>query len=99
MANWKYTLDVKAAWEKVEKDELAPQEFAGIARDKLKPIAEKEPQDAMLKRLISALDAFSNDLNADTDEFDRLWNDVYNWADTQTAQTWPPSRLCWVKTF
>ena len=99
MANWKYRLNVKDAWKRLKDNEISIQEFAGIAREKLKIIAISSPSDAILIGLIAALDQMAQNEDADTDDFDALWDDVYNWADQETASTWPPSRLCWVSTF
>lgn len=94
MANWLRTLDIKNEWKLAKKHELSPQELATIVAKRLR---EMRPHgipdvDDVRAGLIEEFEAFAADEYLDNDDFDELWERLYDWADGRL----PQGRVCWV---
>jgi len=94
MANWKYTLDIKDIWAKLENDELTPHEGAKLISAKLNELY-SEMEGNVESYITDALSDIACDFEymdeyATVDDFDWLMDDLYTWAD--------PGHLCWVMT-
>ena len=91
MANWKVQIDVADLWEKYQDDEdFEAFKEALIPRfeDKVDEVSEKLGEDAAIE-----FDNFIEQLNYnadDVEEFDYIWQDLYDWAD---------ENLVWLGTF
>jgi hypothetical protein len=98
MAQWQRTLDVKDVWESEDIHLIAQ-----TAADRLQALTPLTDEFYWLEdkrlELIDELRALAEDENADTRDFDYVWNDLYDWADTPLDENWNGKKVCWVKTF
>lgn len=83
---WKGEIDVKDIFEHPDFDSLAAYEAARLVVPKLQAYADSLPltdveEKAELEDLIENFTDLSNNTEADTFEFNYLWNQVYDWAD------------------
>jgi len=104
MANWKYTLNIKNAWDKRQNDEISLQDLIKVIVDKLNTlkgqITDQEDRDD-LEDIIDLFDDLLNirELEGLTEnDFDNVWNEFYDWADREIAPfgKYPTNKLCWV---
>jgi len=87
MTNWIETLEVKEDWKLAEKDAITVQEFVKRTLPKLKSL---KSRDNILSRIITELELFAGDDDLDGDDFDEIWEKLYNWADYHKV---------WIRTF
>lgn len=80
MIRWNYTLNIKEEWEQAKNDEISVQELAKIIAEKTKKF---KLEDFDKDDLIFELEEFSKDDSLDKDDFDELWNQYYDWADSR----------------
>jgi hypothetical protein len=98
MAEWKYVLDVKDAWQKTKKKELPIKEFISILIKKAQKL--NIQNDGLLEYLMEDFKRLLEEDSIDIEEFDSLWEELYNWADQETEPGhWPRHKLCWIRTF
>jgi hypothetical protein len=98
MANWQRTLDMRDVWE-IGDVCLVAQTAADRLRA-LKPF-EIEDIDWEKENLIDELeDLAKDDPSPTTDEFDYIWDKVYDWADTLLeGEARNGKKVCWIRTF
>ena len=82
MAKWNHTLDVKMEWQQAEKDEITIQQLASAAAKKLSKIDFKD-EDVNFNRdeFVDELEGLSEDLTASKDDFDNVWERLYDFSD------------------
>jgi hypothetical protein len=90
MVNWKYQLDLKDIWEWFE---TVDKENPEIVQEGGKKVADRIVAAPFFKRYEYELEDIAQDFrDAETiNEFDRVLNELYNWADVDN--------FCWIKTF
>ena len=77
---WKYSLDVKEAWQKVGEDKDISSFYKTLVKElNLIPDYLKDNE---LEDLIDYFTSMSEDDNTSIEEFDNVWGDLYNWGDT-----------------
>ena len=106
MANWKFKIDVKDAWEKAQNEEITSIDFAKILVKELKriegPITKKygeyAPESIVLTELIDEFEGFIEEEKDNDEEFNCIFEGLYNWGDLEVAPygEWPPNKLCWI---
>lgn len=91
MANWKYNLNIKAEWVQAELNKITIQQLASVAAKRLSLIDFKD-EDVNFDRddLVDEFEGLSEDLTATRDDFDNVWDRLYDFADA--------NRL-WIATF
>lgn len=84
MANWKHTLNLKVEWEQADEDKITVQQLASIVAAKLSKIDFKD-EDVNYDRdeFVDELEGFSEDLTATKNDFDNVWERLYDWADDE----------------
>lgn len=82
MPDWLHSIDVSADYALAEDTEITPQEFAKRALPKLQEIP-AGMKDERINSLIEELESFSENEDADADDFDDIWHRVYDWADSK----------------
>ena len=97
MATWKYKINVKEEWKKAQNDEISLQELAGLIATKLETLPCYKDED--LQTIVEDLENFSEDPSGTKDDFDYVWEAVYDWGDTILKDGWPQTRMCWIGTF
>ncbi len=100
MANWKYTLNVKDAWQQTKAGEMTIAQFATHAAEKIKALpVEDDPE---LTSIVIDLAMIAADPDPNVEEFNGVWNELYDWADqvvgTRSGTIWP-DKMCWIRTF
>lgn len=98
MAQWQRTLNVTDVWESEDIPLIA--RTAADRLEKLLPFTE-EFYFIENKRLelVDELRALAEDPEADARDFDYIWQEVYDWADTPLDEKWNGKKVCWIKTF
>lgn len=98
MAQWKYTLSIKDEWNACKEERISLRELIQTILTKLQ--AFKIEDDAELENLLDDFEMLAEDGEPDVEEFDNLWDSLYNWADQETEPGhWPKQKLCWIQTF
>ncbi len=101
MANWQRHLDLKLAWQQALNKDITIQQLAKITAKQLKalkpfndPNIEEEKDD-----LVEQFEMLADNLDADTDEFDYIMQDLYNWGDIKiSGDFFDAKKVCWIKT-
>ena len=79
MAQWFHTLNIKEEWHQAKNNEITVQQLSEIIVKKLKKIKiDSFEKDDLIMEFIE----FSEDKSLDKDDFDDLWNEFYDWADS-----------------
>ena len=87
MKPWEYTLDIKDAWKQCKQDEITVQQLSAHIAGKLKLLSIKNNDDDYDKlNFIDDFEEYSKDPDMTKDDFDCLWEALYNWADS--ARVW-----------
>lgn len=99
MANWQRTLDVKDVWDSGD-NRLIVRTAASRLKN-LVPFPESlwPTIEARRLELVEELEDLSDDPETTTRDFDYVWSDLYDWADTSLDDKWNGMKVCWVKTF
>jgi len=98
MAKWKYKLDVKKEWKDCKDKNLSIKDLIISVITKLEQLQIKE--DELLDCIIADFKTLSDSNECDSDNFDSIWNMLYDWADQETETGfWPKHKLCWIDTF
>lgn len=102
MTDWQRTLDVSEAWQQAKNDEIDVQKLAARVADKLEalmPLSDEEIEEDRLS-LVSEFRELSESTDFITiEDFDSLWDSLYDWADMSLDSHWNGKKVCWVKTF
>lgn len=92
MANWKYTLDVSDIWE--EGGNLVLEHFINTLIIRLRSVP-PHLWDCELQDIVLKFEAYAENVQHDgfgkPDEFDSIWDQLYDWADTDHRM--------WIKTY
>jgi hypothetical protein len=101
MANWKYKINVKDEFQAAQRGELTFRDVARVACKQLTALPVYQTDDELMD-IVETLEAVAEDTEADADDFDYVWNDLYDWADQNvgydTGSIWS-SKMCWIGTF
>ena len=62
------------------------------------PLLDEHIEERRLE-LVDELQDLANDPDADARDFDYVWNDLYDWADTPLDANWNGKKVCWIKMF
>lgn len=97
MANWKYKLDIKDEWKACKNGDITCKDLIPVIVNKLKAL---NIHDSELENIIDDFEILAED-EVDPDEFDCIWNDLYNWADQEVAPfgKYPRNKMMWINTF
>ena len=101
MANWKYTLNVKAEWQATKAGDMTLQAFAAFAAGRIKTLP-VFGEDRQIEEIVEELESIGADPDADVEWFDGVWSNLYDWADQivgQSPNTIWPDKMCWIQTF
>ena len=107
MANWKLKLNVSEPWKRGQDEEIKPNELSSEIAKLLKPLLTPlsvligyEDLKMELDDIIEVFEEEAKDDAMGQDEFNSLWNELYDWADNEVAPfgEYPPNKLCWIKT-
>ncbi|MDO8611102.1 MAG: hypothetical protein Q7R95_11305 [bacterium] len=102
MANWKRRLDIKEDWQKADGGEISIQDLAASISKKLQELdnfgivaidIDLEKQD-----LIVCFDDLAKNQDANTNEFDSLMEELYNWGDISLDGKLAGDKVCWIGT-
>lgn len=87
MTQWIETLEVKEDWKLAENDTITVHEFVKRLVPKLEALKLK---DIVLSKIIDEFEMFLKDENNDEDDFDEIWEQLYNWCDYHRVwvRTW-----------
>lgn len=96
MANWKHTLEIKDEWQATKAGEMTIAQFATVAAEKIKALP-VFGADGQIEDIVENLELLAADADPDVEEFDGIWNELYNWAD-QVVGDWN-DKMCWIRTF
>jgi hypothetical protein len=96
MANWKYTLEIKDEWQATKRGDMTISAFAAFVAERIKALpafgADRDIED-----IVDELETIAADPDADTEWFDGVWEQLYDWAD-QVVGGWN-DKMCWIGTF
>ncbi len=105
MANWKFRLDLKDVWEKLDSEEIPISEGGLIIEAKINDLISKiNPNNNEEIEEEFALDElFDIATNmasvVDVEDFDCQMGRLYDWGDTKLSnRKWPEDRMCWIAT-
>ena len=101
MPKWRYTLDIEDSWGKAKDNKITSIELAEEIVKKLEELKGRMSSQFcdQAESLIENFKEFIKENDDDDDLFDSLFNELYDWADTDlTPGVWNGSKLCWVKT-
>ena len=96
MTNWKYTLEIKDAWQQTKAGEMTLPAFAAAAAAKARALPAYLDDDDLFG-IVDELETIARDPEPDVEWFDRVWNELYDWAD-QVVGGWN-DKMCWIRTF
>ena len=86
MQAWRRTLDIKTEWAQAQDGEISTYQLAQVAAGKLTslyPTADADSTSGPLSELGEIIDRLQElPEDADDDEFNDIWYDLYEWADT-----------------
>ena len=101
MAGWQRKLKIKKEWRQSEDGAITPQQLAAIIADRLAALAVfgDEEIDDTRDELVDEFRSLSEDPAADSDDFDCVMVDLYDWADISLDGHWNGKKVCWVETF
>ena len=88
MAEWKATISVKADWNLRKEGKITLKQLVENILNKLKSF--DDGTDPELCDIICDFEGFIEEDSDDVEDFDRIWNDVYDWADRNRI---------WIETF
>lgn len=95
MAHWINTIDVKDLWEEGDFHKIAESDSQQLGKIKCTDLyLEGQRED-----LAYELRELAQDEESDVQDFDYVWNMLYDWADTPLDENWNGRKLCWIKTF
>lgn len=98
MAKWKYSLKFTDEWKACSDGKLALKELITIVVKKLKGL--NIQGDYEFDDIIEEFIFLNEDDNPNVNEFDYIWNRLYDWGDQITSPGhWPQHKMCWIGTF
>ena len=80
MPNWKHTIDIKETFKKCKNEDYPCYHLAGEIVEKLNKLP-KPFKNEQLQEIIENLEEFHKEKNEDVEEFDDIFDELYNWAD------------------
>lgn len=110
MVKWKYTLDVKDSYNKAINKEITTQAFCQDIATKLMKIqqtinvADKDSNynvtlDMLVNEFIELSTSTETDEEVLHENFNNIWNELYDWSDLTLDGGWNGTKMCWVKSF
>jgi len=105
MANWKFKLDLKDVWKKLESKEISIADGGRVIEERIQSlISEINPNDNEKIEEIFALDELldiATDMAfvEDVEDFDYQMERLYDWGDMKLSnEKWPEDKMCWIAT-
>lgn len=81
MVRWDYEIDIKEEWKKTKEKEMSISDLCNVIiskiETKLKKIDSFDKED-----LLEEFKMLAEDMNADVEDFDELWDQFYDFCDT-----------------
>jgi hypothetical protein len=99
MSAWQRKLDLKDVWKKAKNDEITS---IKLAKEIIKRL-EKLPKfnnwiDAEKESIINKFEEYIEIGDDNDDEFNFIFNDLYDWGDIKLDDKFGGKRVCWVET-
>jgi hypothetical protein len=96
MARWKHTLRIKEEWNACKEGAISVTELTQVIIKKLKDLSIEN--DYELEDILDEFQIFVDDDSQDKDEFDDIWERLYDWADQQIDLGFERfAKLCWIE--
>lgn len=103
MAKWQSTLDLAEEWEAAQNKEISTARLAAIVHKKLLELpALGEEYDQKRVEIAEEFECLAADPEVTFDEFNMLWEELYDWADQNIGaqvMPWDQKKVCWVRLF
>lgn len=102
MATWKYHLKIRTEWHACKDGELPLKKLIEIVVRKIKALGIED--DYKLDNIVEELESLGNEDNPDTDEFDCIWLNLYDWSDQSISDLagkdkgFMRQKTCWIET-
>ena len=95
MANWKYKIDLKEVWRKLEDEEIEISEGGKQIAEILRNHKAYQEYETKLEEIAEQFE----DVEDKTD-FNYILDDLYDWGDTTLPplNAWPPNKIAWIST-
>jgi hypothetical protein len=101
MAEWQRSLNVKAEWEQAKAGTMTLSALASVVARKL--LALRDFDDPSLDdekaTLVDEFKALEEQEEVMASEFNELWEQLYDWADTSLDAKFNGKKACWVEIF
>lgn len=100
MAKWQRKLYVGDVWKAAQDGEITIQSLSKIVATRLRKMHSMSDADLEERRIELAewFEDLADDQNATSDDFDSLWNELYDWGDTALDDHWNGKKVCWIDT-
>lgn len=99
MADWKHTLNLLPEWDQAKEGEIPINKLSEVVAKRLASLNIRGHIADERDEIVEEFKMLANDPVASTDDFDDVMHMLYDFADTQLDNKWPPAKLIWVKTF
>ena len=106
MADWQRTLNLLPEWKHAEDGTISTAKMAGVISKRLLDLKPFSGDDFGIDHervvMAEAFEDLSADTESDTEDFNTLMSDLYDWSDTRLDDGvgfWGAKKACWVKTF
>lgn len=97
MANWQSKLDLRDVW--------GTEDISVISGAIHKRMKELLPEDFLSEsdeeerqRLVDEFEMMKESTDVTFDEFNDLFEELYDWADRPISNDWPAKKICWIHT-
>jgi hypothetical protein len=97
MAQWMYKMDVKNEWKATKEGRMTIPQLSSIVLKKLK--AFKIEGDYEIESIMEEFELLASNDEASIDNFDYIWEKLYDWADTPLDNQWNGKKNCWIEIF
>jgi hypothetical protein len=101
MADWQRTLDLADLWQAEANGEMTTSEVAAKLAERLKALKPfgVESVDSERDDLVEEFTSMGEDPETDSDDFNYVMDQLYDWADTSLDGRVGGKKVCWIKTF
>lgn len=99
MADWQRKLELKDIWDKYP-DEMTTQQVAAVVAERLRNLTPfgDEYLDNARDELADEFQALSEDEGTNSDDFNYVMANLYDWGDINMGGAWPHKKCCWIST-
>jgi hypothetical protein len=103
MADWKRTVHIESEWSKTREGEMTVQQLSAALVTKLKQLEPfTDPHSYIneeLESLIYEFESLSEDEDADSDDFDLVMEQLFDWGDIKLDNRFNGAKVCFIHTF